>query len=245
MDVDYETIIGKVRQHNEDAVQVVTNQGGVGAAIVADGLGGHQGGEIASKMAVSSLGFQFQQTTLTTPNAIEPWLQQVIPQENSAIIERSREYPDLAGMGTTLVCAFIFPREFVVAHVGDSRAYVFREGRLQQLTTDHSLVNELLAAGELKPEDVPAFPHKNVITRTLGISEQVKADVATFPFLPDDQLLLCTDGLYKLVDRPAMEQLLTTAPTVTAAVHRLVEAANAACGTDNITALVVKNEGGE
>ncbi|WP_203638709.1 Stp1/IreP family PP2C-type Ser/Thr phosphatase [Levilactobacillus wangkuiensis] len=241
MEVAYRTSIGKQRNDNEDYVDVFTNQAGKHLAIIADGIGGHQGGDVASAMAVSHLGHEFEQTKLTTPAAARQWIATEITAENQSIIDKSNQFADLNGMGTTLVAALYFTEEVVIANIGDSRAYLLRDDELRQLTEDHSLVNELVKRGEISRQAARHHPQKNVIIRSLGISDDARFDLNTYPLVLGDQLLLCTDGLTNMVDDHQIQAVLTSDQTPKEKCDQLIDMANAAGGLDNITVLLLTN----
>ncbi|WP_258115438.1 Stp1/IreP family PP2C-type Ser/Thr phosphatase [Levilactobacillus yiduensis] len=241
MKVAYRTSIGKQRNDNEDYVDVFTNLAGQHLAIIADGIGGHQGGDVASAMAVSHLGHEFEQTKLTTPTTASEWITQQITAENQSIIDKSNQFADLNGMGTTLVAALYFTEEVVIASIGDSRAYLLRDGQLRQLTEDHSLVNELVRRGEISRQAARHHPQKNVIIRSLGISDDARFDLNTYPLVLNDQLLMCTDGLTNMVDDQTIQAVLTSDRSAEEKCDYLIELANDAGGLDNITVLLLTN----
>ncbi|MDT7014283.1 Stp1/IreP family PP2C-type Ser/Thr phosphatase [Lactobacillus sp. PFC-70] len=243
MEVAFRTAIGKQRADNQDYVDVFTNQAGQHLALVADGIGGHQGGDVASAMAVSHLGHDFELTAWTTTTAASQWLSQQITMENHSIIEKSNQFADLNGMGTTLVAAVYFTDEVVIASIGDSRAYLLRDGQLRQLTEDHSLVNELVKRGEISRQAARHHPQKNVIIRSLGISNDANFDLNTYPLVLNDQLLLCTDGLTNMVDDQQIATVLESTQPLEAKCDQLIELANAAGGLDNISVLIIANGG--
>lgn len=245
MEVAYRTSIGKQRADNEDYVDVFTNQAKQHLAIIADGIGGNQGGDVASAMAVSHLGHEFEQTELPTPAAARQWITTEITAENQSIIDKSNQFADLNGMGTTLVAALYYDEEVVIANIGDSRAYLLRDDQLRQLTEDHSLVNELVKRGEISRQAARHHPQKNVIIRSLGISDDARFDLNTYPIIVGDQLLLCTDGLTNMVDDDTIQSVLLSDRTVTEKCDRLVELANDAGGLDNITVLLMAKSAGE
>ncbi|KRL93081.1 Stp1/IreP family PP2C-type Ser/Thr phosphatase [Levilactobacillus hammesii] len=245
MKVAYRTSIGKQRNDNEDYVDVFTNLAGQHLAIIADGIGGHQGGDVASAMAVSHLGHEFEQTDLTTPAAARTWITGEITAENQSIIDKSNQFADLNGMGTTLVAALYFTEEVVIASIGDSRAYLLRDRQFRQLTEDHSLVNELVKRGEISKQAARHHPQKNVIIRSLGISTDARFDLNTYPLVAGDQLLLCTDGLTNMVADEDIRKVLLSDQTPAEKCDQLIEMANAAGGLDNITVLIIANPDGE
>lgn len=241
MEVAYRTAIGKQRADNQDYVDVFTNQAGQHLALIADGIGGNQGGDVASAMAVSHLGHSFEQTDWTTLEAARDWISQQIAVENRAIVTKAGQFPDLNGMGTTLVAAIYFASDTVIANIGDSRAYLLRDDELRQLTEDHSLVNELVKRGEISRQAARHHPQKNIIIRSLGVTPEARFDLNTYPLVLNDQLLLCTDGLTNMVDDSQIKAVLLSDRTLTAKCERLIELANAAGGLDNITVLIISN----
>lgn len=244
VDFAYRSDIGQQRKENEDYVGVFKNAAGINFAIVADGIGGHQGGDVASEMAVSHMGYRFENTTFSEPTDAVKWLAAEVQDENQHIIDKAREFSDLNGMGTTMVAALMFNDEFLMANIGDSRGYLFRDGQLQQLTEDHSLVNELVKRGEISTEQARQHPQKNIITRTLGISPDADIDTNLYHMQPGDQLLLCSDGLTNMVTDEQLSQVLQADDlTATQKCEQLIKLANAAGGFDNITALIVAVDG--
>ncbi|MEJ1300282.1 Stp1/IreP family PP2C-type Ser/Thr phosphatase [Latilactobacillus sakei] len=243
MEVAYQTDVGQQRQNNQDYVGFYTNQRGVQFAIVADGMGGHLGGDVASEMAVSHIGHEFEKTDDTDIEAMVKWLIFELQRENQHILAKANQYDDLSGMGTTLVAVLISGTHYLVANIGDSRVYRLRRNTLRQLTEDHSLVNELVKQGELTAEAAKHHPQKNIITRTLGVSQEVDADVTIYEFEPDDYLLLCTDGLTSMVDDDQLQQTLMAEMTLEEKCAALIQKANEVGGMDNITALILHHEG--
>lgn len=227
-----------MRKKNEDYVDVFKNQAGVTFGVVADGLGGHQGGDVASEMAVSHLGHFFEKTNFSDPQAGAQWLEAQVKEENQLILQRANQYSDLMGMGTTLVCGLFFEKQAVLANIGDSRGYLLRNGELFQLTEDHSLVNELLKRGEISVEQAKHHPKKNIITRTLGISNEAVLDQYLIDFQPNDLFLLCTDGLTNMLEDLEIKKILTATESLTTKCELLIGRANKMGGKDNITVLL-------
>jgi protein phosphatase len=223
------TSVGLLRDHNEDAVSPEETGAETGTLVigVADGMGGHVAGEIASRIAIEA-------ATKTQGGPLER-----AQAANVAVVERSQEDPKLRGMGTTLTLAVLTGLSLEIAHIGDSRAYRRRRDELDQLTTDHSLMAEMIAAGELAPEEAAVHPYRSVITRAIGLDEKVRIDEITTDLEPGDRILLCTDGLTNMVDDPAIGALLDEHETAADAVGALIDAANKAGGVDNVTVAVV------
>jgi len=245
------TDVGKKRAHNEDAFLLLPEEQ---LYCVADGMGGHASGEVASRIAVEELAEFFRLTgrddEATWPFAGEPGrrldenrLLTGVRLANLRILERARTDERLRGMGTTLVCA-LFDKALesvIVAHVGDSRAYLLRQGAIRQLTEDHSLLNDYMRTRRLSAEEIEHFPHKNVIVRALGMKDQVEVDVQREPLRSGDVILLCCDGLSGMVPDERMAELVRQHQRdLKAAAQALVDAANAAGGVDNITCVLAQ-----
>jgi len=243
--------VGKQREHNEDSVLALTStiSGSsesipFGLYIVADGMGGHQFGEVASNSAIRIIGGivmkKFHSFLYTMPTqSLQESLQEVM---EAAILEAhqyiQREAP---GSGTTVTAALVLGQQVTIGHVGDSRAYaVYPDGRLDPLTRDHSLVKRLEELGHLSRDEAENFPHRNVLIRALGQGETLEADIFTIPFPQPGSLLLCSDGLWGVVNEKDISRIITDAPTLHRACQNLVEAANAAGGPDNITVAIVQ-----
>ena len=227
---------GVVRKINQDAFGRIDDPDRAEILlIVADGLGGHRGGEVASRMAVEQIGADF----LAAAGEAPARLGLAIRQANDAILAESRKNHTLDGMGTTIVGLLLTEEgETWVAHVGDSRLYRMRGGGIKQLTEDHSLVATLVREGALAPEDARDDPRKNQILRALGVREDVEIDVAPVETRPGDRFLLCSDGLHGMIDDDAIEALVRSVARPETAVEKLIEAANDAGGTDNVTCLL-------
>ena len=228
--------VGRMRSGNEDSYFC-----GQTVFAVADGLGGHQGGEVASAAAVEPL-TRLDGREFTEPSEAAEALATAIREANQSILDRAAGDPALYGMGTTVTAAAVAgDGQLQLAHVGDSRAYRLREGALDQLTTDHTVVGELVRRGRLTPEQAAIHPERSILTRAVGLDPRVPVD------LPDplelrsgDQLLLCSDGLTEAVSDDRIAQLLSAAPDGQAACRSLIDAANDAGGPDNITVVLVR-----
>jgi serine/threonine protein phosphatase PrpC len=225
---------GLVRGHNEDSLWPLPEGAEVGhgeaaaqfLAVVADGMGGHVAGEIASRLAVET-------AVGADGDAVAR-----VRAANEAVVATSLDRPRLAGMGTTMTLAIFSGETVEIGHIGDSRAYLYRQGGLQQLTRDHSLVAEMVASGELRPEEAAAHPFRSVITRALGMESRVVVDRVERDLLPGDRFLLCSDGLTTMLDYDEIADLLAQ-PEGPEAAAALIESANRAGGFDNITVVVV------
>lgn len=232
------THVGVVRRVNQDAFGRFDDpERGEILLTVADGLGGHRGGEVASRMAIDLVG------PLVASGAEPAHLRLVraIEEANRQIHEEARVDYTLEGMGTTLVCLLLARSgECHVAHVGDSRLYRLRDDQLEPLTEDHSLVATLVREGVLRPEEARTDPRRNQILRALGVRKEVEIDVAPVETRPGDVLLLCSDGLHGLIEDFEIRDLTLEHPEVEVAVERLIEAANRAGGTDNVTCMLAR-----
>ncbi|HWQ72817.1 MAG TPA: Stp1/IreP family PP2C-type Ser/Thr phosphatase [Desulfitobacteriaceae bacterium] len=187
---------GQVRKNNEDAFLVLS---GCGLFAVADGMGGHKAGEIASATAIREIEKLAVELQEIANDKLEPWLKEAIAQANNVIYETAVLYPENQGMGTTLTMLVLRQTRGFVAHIGDSRAYLWRDGGLLRLTDDHSLAEELVRMGQITVEEAEKHPQKHVLMRALGTSRNIEIDYRTCDLRPGDVFLLCTDGLSNLV----------------------------------------------
>lgn len=232
---------GKVRQHNEDNGGIYINSGGQRLAIVADGMGGHRAGDVASEMTLTNLkGFWDQTDYFQTADEAEGWLQKHIAEVNTILYEHSKVNEQCEGMGTTVVAAICTDRFATIANIGDSRCYILNESGFQQLTEDHSLVNELVRSGQITKEDAEHHPRKNVLLRALGTEAAVEMDIKTITFEEGDLLLLCSDGLSNKVAVPDMSEILNSGGTLEEKASVLIEKANDNGGEDNITLVIAE-----
>ncbi len=222
--------VGRVRDGNEDAVYPRDDETTVGPIVVAvaDGMGGHAAGEIASATAISAAVAAGDAGAVTR-----------VKVANAAVIAAAAEDLARAGMGTTLTLGVFWPDgRLEIGHVGDSRAYLLRNERLTQLTIDHTFVRELIAQGRLAPEEADTHPQRHMLTRTIGMPD-VRVDSLEIHLLPGDRVMLCSDGLTGMVSDARVARILSNTPAPAGAVWSLVEAANAAGGLDNTTVAVV------
>jgi serine/threonine protein phosphatase PrpC len=243
--------VGKQREHNEDSLVAITatlagNAASVpfGLYVVADGMGGHQFGEVASNAAIRVLAGQIMRKfhsflfNMPTQQPEEP-LQEIMEeafQEAHRIVQR-----EAPGSGTTLTAALVIGQQITIGHVGDSRAYaVYTGGRVEQLTRDHSLVKRLEELGHLNKEEAANFPHRNVLIRALGQGEALETDVFTVPFPHNGYLMLCSDGLWGVVAEQDILRSINEAPNLPRACQNMVDAANTAGGPDNITVVLAQ-----
>lgn len=238
----FKTDRGKLRDHNEDNGAVFIKSEAV-LALVADGMGGHKAGEEASLLAVQAIEKAWQGFDPDIKNEDENWLQETVHLANQAIYNYAEEHPDCKGMGTTLVVALCRPEAFTIANVGDSRGYLIKDQEtIEQITEDHSLVNELVKAGQLSAEDAAHHPRKNVLMRALGTDRETEVDIYHQEWALGQILLLCSDGLSNLVETAEMLSISTSEQTVEEKAEALIHLANAAGGNDNISVTLVIND---
>lgn len=244
------TSVGIKRTNNEDAYALRPD---IGLYVVADGMGGHSCGEVASKIAVSQI-IEFLENSRLDEESTWPYsyddtisfqgnkLKTAISAANEKIQEYASEHAESRGMGTTVVAAMVHEDRLVMSHVGDSRAYLFRGGSLIALTSDHSWVNEQVRMGFLSQSEAQRHPFRNVITKALGTKGEAMADVSESPLMAGDLVLLCTDGLNTMVPDETIAKILSEAKDLGKACQALVEAANAGGGEDNVTVLLLRRE---
>lgn len=233
---------GQVRGENEDCIMARSE---LGLAVLADGMGGHQAGEVASRMAVDVITAYFSETPRgrsSRKSAIKPQaLVDAIRKANAAVYEAAQARPDYHGMGSTVVVAMFAGNRLCVGHVGDSRLYRFRQNTLEQLTKDHSVVQELINRGLYTPEEARQSTAKNLVTRALGVDREIEPDTASTAVHPGDIFLLCSDGLTDVVtDEQIAEILRRHGGNVDVAARLLVDHANAQGGPDNISVVLVQ-----
>lgn len=249
IEVSGQTHVGMKRNHNEDNLLLLPEER---LFVVADGMGGHSSGEVASKIAVEEVAEFFRMTSqdleITWPykmdkqkNYDENRLATGVKLANMRIFEKASADTKYKGMGTTIVTVyFAKDSEVVVGHVGDSRVYFFRENTLRMITEDHSLLNDYLKAKKLTPEEIEAFPHKNVIVRALGMKDTVTVDINRVEPKDGDIFLLCSDGLSGMVPDKQIESILQSQPDLDKACAQLIDAANANGGNDNVTCVLAQ-----
>jgi protein phosphatase len=229
------TDVGRVRAKNEDCYLA---DGEAGVFAVADGMGGHAAGEVASRLAVRVTDKRLLECTEETEKA--DCLRSALLEANRAIREASREHPSRAGMGTTATTLLVEANgQYAIGHIGDSRAYLLRDGHLRRLTEDHTYVQQLVNRGRLTDEQARLHPRSSLLTRALGTDDHVDVDLYRGSLHPGDRLLLCSDGLTGMMSDRQLADLLGSVPDPKALVDRLILVANEAGGSDNITVVVV------
>lgn len=209
--------------------------------IVADGMGGHRAGNVASCIAVESITKYIETSNITNTRML---LQHAVSYANKQIFEAAQQDEKCSGMGTTVVMAYVRPQRFTYANVGDSRLYHFSGGELKLITRDHSFVEELVRSGVITREQAETHPQKNILMRAVGTSPFLKADTGTVEWKEGDIIMLCSDGLHGSLNVRRAEEILETENDLLTACDRLTETALAAGSSDNITVVLVKNTGG-
>ena len=243
------TNIGRKREHNEDSISLPTT---MRLAIVADGMGGHASGDVASRLAVDTVTDYFQATvdvqTLTWPYKVESEeraevnrMIQAVMLANLEIWERTQREGH-GRMGTTIVALYFLDDKVIIGHVGDSRCYRLRDGELIQLTEDHSLINDYIKMKRMTAEEAENWPHKNVVVRALGMKESVAVDIHTEKPQVGDCYVLCSDGLSGMVTDDQLAVVLSTERDLDKAVEKLIDMANDAGGVDNISVVAARVE---
>ena len=234
------TDAGRTRENNEDSVRFVA-AGGLG--VLADGMGGYNAGEVASGMATAYIadnlgGWLAGAGEQVTARYVTSAMQTCVQHANQAIFNASNANEQYAGMGTTLVVGAFLQNRLVLGHIGDSRCYRWRGNVLTQLTRDHSLLQEQLDAGLISPTEAALSPHKNLVTRAMGVDSFVDLEVHEHAVEPNDVFLMCSDGLNDMIDDSALATLLSGNGSLEALAQRLVDSANACGGRDNISVLL-------
>ena len=245
MQTCYLTDTGKIRDHNEDSVIILNNDKGECLLAVADGMGGHKAGEVASAIVINHLTEEFYNLDSIgdKEHAID-FLRNIVTEMNHKIFEYTKENPDSKGMGTTFVCAIQTKDYLLYGNIGDSSGFVIKNHKLTKVTKDHTLVNLLVSTGELTPEEAKYHPRKNVLMRALGANNPIEIDI--FDVDPNiDGILLCSDGLTNMLTESQIEKVLMEDKTIEEIVQKLINKANARGGNDNISVAYLKNESGD
>lgn len=232
------TDIGSKRSMNQDFMYC--SEGSVGSfrnlLIVADGMGGHRAGDYASKLCVERMVQSIQQSEYKTPVSM---LEEAVHAANEAVYKEAKEKEEYEGMGTTVVACTVQENTMYVANIGDSRLYLIRD-EIQQITDDHSLVEEMVKQGNITESEARIHPQKNIITRALGIDENVQADYFEIEVQKEDIVLLCSDGLSNMIEDEDMEYIVRHSDSLEEAVDTLVNTANENGGNDNITVVLAE-----
>lgn len=235
METYFLTDTGKVRDHNEDSVIILKNANNEYLLAVADGMGGHKAGEVASSMAINHLADKFRQREkMGEKSEAVNFIRNEVNEINQSIFAYTAEHEESVGMGTTLVLAIFTEDYLLFGNVGDSSGFVFKNGKLYKVTKDHTLVNLLVKTGELTPEEAEHHPKKNILMRALGANNPAEVDI--FDVDTDiDGIFLCSDGLTTMLNENQVERVLLTTNTLEEKVIKLIRKCNVRGGTDNIS----------
>ena len=239
MEISLLTDVGQKRTNNQDYVNHFVNRAGRTMIILADGMGGHRAGNIASEMAVTDLGVVWVDTQIDTVNEVREWFAEHLEIENQKIYQMGRD-DAYKGMGTTLEALAIIDNQAIYAHIGDSRIGFGEE--YHQLTSDHSLVNELLKAGQLTPEEAESHPQKNIITQSIGQKDEIQPDLGIVSLEAGDYLVMNSDGLTNMISGSEIYDIVTSDISLDDKAETLVRFANNAGGLDNITVALIAIE---
>ena len=245
MQTFYLTDAGKIREHNEDNVTIIKNKNNEYLLAVADGMGGHKAGEVASEIAITELSKSFFEldSLKDKDNAVD-WLRDVVLEINKKIFEYTDSNPDSKGMGTTLVIALKTDDYILFGNIGDSSGYVYKNNKLYKVTKDHTLVNLLVETGELTKEEAKYHPRKNVLMRALGANDPIEIDIFDVETTVKG-LFLCSDGLTNMLTEEQIEKILNSDLSIEDAIVKLIRKANSRGGNDNITVAYLKKESGD
>ncbi len=237
------TDVGKVRQINEDSSWVDTDWNGLTLAIVADGMGGHKAGDVASQMAITVMQEQLAEISKdSSTEQCEDILRTAIHTANHKLYELASSHSAYSGMGTTIAVVLASSEWLLAAHIGDSRIYLCTEHKVQQLTEDHSLVNELVKTGQISAEEASTHPRRNILTKAVGTDPYVDADVKQVEWKIGDRILICSDGLTSMIGADRIGEYVHNAESLEQTADRLVECALEAGGDDNVTVVLLANE---
>ena len=243
----YQTDPGRVRSHNEDSVTIVKNKNNEYLLVVADGMGGHRAGEVASSLAVTMLGSRFQElSSIGSKVEAVSWIKEILEEINREIINYALVHTDALGLGTTCVCAILTKEFLIFANIGDSSGYVLKNNQLYKVTKDHTLVNVLVETGELTEDEALNHPQKNVLMKALGSSEAMDWGNSLFSVEEDvDGIFLCSDGLTNMLTQEQIEKVLISEDLdIEKKVDKLIRKSNMRGGSDNISiAFLVKEMG--
>lgn len=235
------TDIGLVRSKNQDSF-FLSNEYDFPLFIIADGMGGHNGGEIASSDAIDIVKgiFLENKEKLINTKAIKIIIEEAIKKANTDIYIKSLELPEYNGMGTTISLCYVFENHIFIGHVGDSRIYKIKNDNIIQITEDHSLVNELIKKGEITRAEAKNHPQKNMITRAVGTSFDIEVDIIKIEYKKDYKFLICTDGLFNMVDEDQIIKIIRENMSIREAGKKLIEMAKKNGGLDNISLIIIE-----
>ncbi len=241
----YITDTGKVRTHNEDSVMIVKNLSGEHLMVVADGMGGHKAGEVASSIVVNGLTDEFKKLeTIGEKQDAVNWIRKKVSELNDSIFRYTEEFKESKGMGTTLVLCVVTDDYILFGNVGDSSGFVLKNNVLYKVTKDHTLVNLLVESGELTEEEAVNHPRKNVLMRALGANNPIDVDIFDVD-TESEAILLCSDGLTNMLDKNQIEKVLTSDIQVEEKIVKLIKKSNLRGGTDNVSIAYLEKESGD
>ncbi|MGT2818848.1 Stp1/IreP family PP2C-type Ser/Thr phosphatase [Streptococcus intermedius] len=238
MEISLLTDVGQKRTNNQDYANQFVNRAGMIMILLADGMGGHRAGNIASEMAVTDLGAAWVDTQIDSINGVREWFAEHLETENQKVHQFGQD-EEYKGMGTTLEALAIIGTQAIYAHVGDSRIGLVRGDSYRQLTSDHSLVNELLKAGQITPEEAERHPQRNIITQSIGQRSEVQPDVGMISLEDDDYIILNSDGLSNMIAESEIYDIMTSDLSLSEKAETLIRFANNAGGLDNITVALI------
>lgn len=242
MKIGVSSTTGKVRDINQDSY-FCSEFNDINVFAVADGMGGHNAGEVASRIAVETIKdllYNFREDLINGKIEVSEFIKKLLEEANKNIFIEAEENIKLKGMGTTITLVFVLENEILIGHVGDSRAYIFSNNELIQITEDHSLVAELVKNGTISEYEAINHPQKNVITRALGTDKEIKVDIFNKKIKKDDVIILCTDGLTNLVSEERIKNVLNEHQNIQDACDTLINIANELGGYDNTTVIIIK-----
>lgn len=243
IDVAGKSDIGRVRTTNQDAYHVGKISSDVAWSVVCDGMGGANGGNVASLVAVGAISANMDRNYKPEKpdSSIHSLITTAVINANALVYQKSKQTPDLAGMGTTVVLTVIKNDRAYIAHAGDSRAYHISKSQIKQITKDHTMVQYLIETGELTPEEAKDHPKKHLITRAVGVDENIMVDYNEADLEKGDRVLICSDGLSNLVSEEEISAIVKKNNTLVDAIDKLIELANERGGNDNITVVIMEN----
>lgn len=235
MKYGYLTDPGKIRDHNEDNVTIVKNDSGEILLAVADGMGGHLCGEVASSIAITHIAERFKSiSSIGNKEDAESWIQSTVSEINALIYKYTEEHPESLGMGTTFVCAILTDDFLLYGNIGDSSGFAIKDNKIQKITNDHTLVSLLVKSGDLTEEEAEHHPKKNILLKALGATTSVDMDI--FDVETDvDGILLCSDGMTNMLDKEQILRVIQEDTTIEERLQKLIFKCNNRGGTDNVT----------
>jgi protein phosphatase len=237
------TDIGQKRERNEDSYNIIVNNDKAPVSfIIADGMGGHNSGEIASRLAVDFVSNYITSNPdeFSVESEISEKISALIAKANDLIIDNAKRNEKNSGMGTTIIVSMVLNNKIYIGNVGDSRAYLIRNGKIEQITVDHSYIEELLKSGSITKEEAVNHPQKNIITRALGSSKEVKADTFSVELQKKDSILFCTDGLTNMLNDDEILKAITESKEPEEICQKLIKGSIANGGEDNITVIIIR-----